>query len=156
MRDERVRSRTATVVLATACLALAAQLPAVAQAQDAPECVVSGTVTAGTLALPGVAVTFISADPKVARATSTNGDGTYFVKLPASGRYEVTLELTGFAPIVRTVDLAPGLPKPAFRGVARWSFEHPETAQRRQDHVLPQLQRQSIEQSVRRVFHRAD
>jgi hypothetical protein len=95
------------VVLATACLALALLAPAVARAQDAPGCVVTGTVTAGTLPLPGVALTFISADPKVARATSTNGDGTYLVKLPASGRYEMTLELTGFAPIARTVDLAP-------------------------------------------------
>jgi trimeric autotransporter adhesin len=105
MRYEPVRTRTTTLALAAACLALAATPPAVASTQDARECVVTGRVTAGTLPLPGVAVTILSADSKLARATATNGDGTYLVKLPASGRYEVTLDLTGFAPVTRTIDL---------------------------------------------------
>jgi hypothetical protein len=55
--------------------------------------------------LPGVAVTIVSVESRLARATSTNADGTYQMKVPATGRYEVTLELTGFASVTRLVDL---------------------------------------------------
>ena len=57
--------------------------------------------------MPGVAVTVVSVESGPARATSTTADGRFQVKVPATGRYEVTLELTGFASLTRPVDLTP-------------------------------------------------
>ena len=69
-----------------------------------------GTVTdQQSLPVPGVTVTIQSPALQGVRTSVTAGDGSYsFVRLPA-GRYEMTFEITSFAPVKRTTDVLLGL-----------------------------------------------
>jgi hypothetical protein len=72
-------------------------------AAQAPLGSIEGTVTATNgLGLSGVVITARSRTTNVERATTTNADGEYVLSaLPATGTYDVTAQLAGFAPIVR-------------------------------------------------------
>jgi hypothetical protein len=83
------------------CFALAVRI--VAAQQDAG-CAVYGVVKANGVPLPGVAVVAIETESKAARATSSGPDGGYRITLAAPGHYELTLQMAGFAPVVREVD----------------------------------------------------
>jgi hypothetical protein len=90
-------------------LALAAQAgPAWAQA-TAPgkgPCEIRGRITAGSVALPGVAVTVTAALGAGAEAASSTGlDGTYVLALPGPGHYALRATLAGFAAATRDVVL---------------------------------------------------
>src|ERR671912_431568 len=69
-----------------------------------------GTVTdQQSLPVPGVTVTIQSPALQGVRTSVTAGDGSYsFVRLPP-GRYEITFEITSFAPVKRTSDVLLGL-----------------------------------------------
>ena len=69
-----------------------------------------GTVTdQQSLPVPGVTVTIQSPALQGVRSSVTAGDGSYsFVRLPP-GRYEMTFEITSFAPVKRTTDVLLGL-----------------------------------------------
>ena len=69
-----------------------------------------GTVTdQQNLPVPGVTVTIQSPALQGVRSSVTAGDGSYsFVQLPP-GRYELTFEITSFAPVKRTTDVLLGL-----------------------------------------------
>lgn len=69
--------------------------------------VLSGTVTAGTARLPGVAITVTPAGGGTPLVTSTQLDGTYQVELPGPGQYQVLAELAAFAPVTLTVTVGP-------------------------------------------------
>jgi hypothetical protein len=71
---------------------------------------IRGTVTdQQNLAVPGVTVTIQSPALQGVRTTVSAGDGSYsFLRLPP-GRYEMTFEITSFAPVKRTADVLLGL-----------------------------------------------
>jgi hypothetical protein len=61
------------------------------------------------LPVPGVTVTIQSPALQGVRSTVSAGDGSYsFLRLPP-GRYEITYEITSFAPVKRTTDVLLGL-----------------------------------------------
>jgi trimeric autotransporter adhesin len=67
-------------------------------------CRITGHAAAATTPLPGVAVV-VRAGGTIKAATSTDVDGTYRLSLPP-GAYELTAELTGFAPVAKPVSVA--------------------------------------------------
>ena len=71
---------------------------------------IRGTVSdQQTLPVPGVTVTIQSPALQGVRTTVSAGDGSYaFSQLPP-GRYELTFEITSFAPVKRTSDVLLGL-----------------------------------------------
>jgi hypothetical protein len=71
---------------------------------------IRGTVSdQQNLPVPGVTVTIQSPALQGVRSTVSAGDGTYsFSRLPP-GRYEMTFEITSFAPVKRSVDVLLGL-----------------------------------------------
>jgi hypothetical protein len=66
---------------------------------------VSGTITAGRVALPGVVVTLSGADNQPLDVTSSGPDGRYALKSPGDGSYRLKAELVAFAPLVRDVTI---------------------------------------------------
>jgi hypothetical protein len=122
-RLDRVR---AAVWLGLIAAAAAAMLPI--SAQQAPTtCRLTGKVSSGETALPGVSIVAF-ADDAIKAATSTDTDGSYRLILP-HGSYRVRVELTGFDPAARelvvsagacdqTIDLQLALTKPAARPAA--------------------------------------
>jgi trimeric autotransporter adhesin len=93
-----------------------AAAPAMAPAQAAPAPVaapdlvpvpqggsIKGTVKAGGVPLPGVAVTATNTLTGKKYATTTDVDGAYNMDVPRNGRYVVKTELTGFAPVTQEV-----------------------------------------------------
>lgn len=104
LTSRRVFARAAALAAAV----LMAAVPLLAQGAGAA---IEGTVTdAQGGVLPGVAVTLRNMDTGFTRPAVTQGDGRYrFADLPP-GRYEVTAQLQGFAPIdVKDVTLTIGL-----------------------------------------------
>jgi hypothetical protein len=75
--------------------------PTARQAASGPTCTVTGVVVAGQTRLPGVLVT---ATPRAGGApvvTSTGLDGSYALRLPGPGAYDLTAELAAFATATR-------------------------------------------------------
>ena len=97
------RIRRLTFFIAAISSAGAAVFPLGAQQPAAASCRVSGRVTNGTTALPGVAL-IAYAGETVAAATSTEIDGTYQLAV-APGAYRLKAELTGFTTIEQSVAL---------------------------------------------------
>jgi hypothetical protein len=100
-----------TSVLVAALLAIVLGSFAVdSSAQGVQTGSIRGTVTdQQSLPVPGVTVTIQSPALQGVRSTVTAGDGSYsFVRLPP-GRYEMTFEITSFAPVKRTADVLLGL-----------------------------------------------
>jgi hypothetical protein len=60
---------------------------------------ISGTVKAGTIPLPGVAVTATNTLTGKKYATTTDINGQYALAIPRTGRYVVRAELAAFAPV---------------------------------------------------------
>ena len=58
---------------------------------------IRGTVKAGTVPLPGVAITATNTLTGKKYATTTDVDGTYAMTIPRTGRYVVKAELAAFA-----------------------------------------------------------
>ena len=93
--------RTRTALWCTVAVTIAASF---GQAQQAPgPCKVTGRITSGATALPGVALV-VTTGTIVAAATSTEADGTYQLTL-TPGTYQVKAELTGFTTLDRTMSL---------------------------------------------------
>ena len=81
-------------------LVLLTARPALAQRTTAT---LRGTVTDSTQSiLPGVTVTATNTDTGLARTTTTNNDGIYFIAELPIGRYTVSAELAGFKTASRT------------------------------------------------------
>ena len=97
------RIRRLTFFIAAISSAGAAVFPLGAQQPAAASCRISGRVTNGTTALPGVAL-IAYAGETVAAATSTEIDGTYQLAV-APGAYRLKAELTGFTTIEQSVAL---------------------------------------------------
>src|SRR5688500_13504700 len=88
-------------------VALVALSSAVAEAQS-----ITGTITGRVsdpqgLTTPGVTVTASSPNLQGTRTTVTSVSGDYLLALLPPGVYTVTFELSGFAPIEKSVSLAP-------------------------------------------------
>jgi hypothetical protein len=96
-RWNRIRAATWAVLVAVAWTGL------VSAQQGRPDCRISGKVTNGATALPGVALVAYAGEA-VKAATSTDVDGTYRLALPA-GAYRLTAQLTGFDPAQREIAL---------------------------------------------------
>ena len=84
--------------------------PAAAQTADtlrtqAPRCTISGTVAAGLVHLPGVAITVTSSDLAAPLATTTGQDGSFSLRIPAPGAYTLEAELPAFAVVTKDVTL---------------------------------------------------
>src|SRR5262245_38458746 len=86
--------------LAVHCLAAAA-----ASAQTIPLSTLSGKVTAGGAAIPGVTVTIRSPNLQGARTVTTSGAGDYIVANLPPGDYTVSFELAGMQPATRRGNL---------------------------------------------------
>ena len=97
------RIRRLTFFIAAISSAGAAVFPLGAQQPAAASCRISGRVTNGTTALPGVAL-IVYVGETVAAATSTEIDGTYQLAV-APGAYRLKAELTGFTTIEQSVAL---------------------------------------------------
>ena len=104
-----------------------------AQARPAaPPCVVSGTVTSGGTALPGVSIV-LSQSGAVAAASSTDENGVYRVRV-SPGEYGVSAQMAAFAPHQGTVTVDGRL-----RHLRRDARLHPHGSRLR----LAQLRRQA-------------
>src|SRR5579864_4741631 len=64
---------------------------------------IKGTVKAGAIPLPGVAVTATNTLTGRKYATTTDIDGVFQMAVPRNGRYVVKTELTGFASVTQEV-----------------------------------------------------
>lgn len=64
---------------------------------------IRGTVKAGTVPLPGVAITATNTLTGKKYQAATDITGSYALLIPRNGRYVVRAELTGFAPITQEV-----------------------------------------------------
>ena len=64
---------------------------------------IHGSVKAGTVPLPGVAITATNTLTGRKYATTTDIDGTYAMTIPKTGRYVVKAELAAFAPLTSEV-----------------------------------------------------
>ncbi len=64
---------------------------------------IHGTVKAGNVPLPGVAITATNTLTGKKYATSTDIDGKYAMTIPRTGRYVVRAELAAFAPVTNEV-----------------------------------------------------
>src|SRR5262245_41906955 len=83
----------------------AVAFPTYAHAQSPASCVVSGTMAAYHVPLPGVVLSVVDAEgSEVVDVTSSNPDGTFTLRLPV-GRYRLRTELTGFASLTRDVTI---------------------------------------------------
>jgi hypothetical protein len=93
---------TRTIFLA---LSLCALLAAPALAQN-PTGTLTGNVTDGTAALPGVTVTVSSPSLQGTRTATTSVEGDYIFKFLPPGEYRVTFDLAGFQTIDTTVKIS--------------------------------------------------
>jgi hypothetical protein len=89
---------TAAPAAAPAPVATPAPVPAAPQGGT-----IKGTVKAGTIPLPGVAVTATNTLTGKKYATTTDIDGVYQMAVPRNGRYVVRTELAGFATVTQEV-----------------------------------------------------
>ncbi len=94
-RDGRNRARVPALSVSLVVLAASA-------AAQNPTATLTGHVTDGKVALPGVTVTVSSSNLQGTRATVTAVDGDYILKYLPAGEYDVRFELEGFV----TVDTA--------------------------------------------------
>jgi len=94
-----------------ACIAftLAVVVAGVAAGQKIPTGTLTGTVTDGTLPLPGVAVTVTSPNLQGSRTASSTVNGDYIFELLPPGLYTVRFELQGFQSVETTVTLSGGV-----------------------------------------------
>src|SRR5262245_29527427 len=96
----------ASCVAAASAGVSAGQQAAPAPAQSGSSCRVTGRVTSGRDPLPGVSIVVHTGDTLKA-ATSTDLDGRYTILFSPNATYRVTADLTAFAPVDRTITLAP-------------------------------------------------
>jgi hypothetical protein len=80
---------------------------------------IHGTVKAGNVPLPGVAITATNTLTGKKFATTTDIDGNYSMTIPATGRYVVRAELAAFAPVTHEVRLT----TTATEGTAEFALE---------------------------------
>jgi len=95
------------------CLALlvALVLSAGAAAQGIQTGIIQGTVRDSEgLVLPGATVTVTSPALQGARAAETDANGVYILRGLPPGEYQVSIELSGFAPVERTTVVELGRP----------------------------------------------
>ncbi len=90
-------------------VALALLLASAAVAQKIPTGTLTGTVTDGTLPLPGVTVTVTSPNLQGARAGTSTVNGDYILELLPPGLYTVRFELQGLQTVETTVEISGGL-----------------------------------------------
>jgi hypothetical protein len=115
LRDEdrshaRTRGPLPRVSAVFALLLAASTLPADARPpQDAggtSRCRLAGRVTSSRIPLPGVALTVSSGGGGPVRASSTDLDGVFLIRLPSPGTYVLHASLAGFADVAREVTLS--------------------------------------------------
>ncbi|GGG88583.1 hypothetical protein GCM10011585_35850 [Edaphobacter dinghuensis] len=95
-------------------MALLAQAPAGVAVQTAPAAsggTIKGTVKAGTVPLPGVAVTATNTLTGKKYATTTDITGSFEMVIPRNGRYVVKAELAAFAVETKEVLVEDGKPE---------------------------------------------
>ncbi len=98
--------RTHMMLMVVTALSIA---PATARGQGNATATVSGRVLdPQQLALPGVTVTARSPQLQGARTVVTSGGGDYILALLPAGTYELTFELSSFAPRTDRIYLGPG------------------------------------------------
>lgn len=83
-----------------------------AQAPAPPAAVVTGTVEAGAVPVPGAVITIVDSASGAKLLTSTDTDGKFRVRLGHAGAYQFEVEMPGFAPIERTLQAAAGVALP--------------------------------------------
>ncbi|MGA3213772.1 MAG: carboxypeptidase-like regulatory domain-containing protein, partial [Terriglobales bacterium] len=93
-----------------------AQQPAVPGASDKARAdttvmVIGGAVKSGSLPIPGVTV--VASDGGGHRiVTSTDAEGNFSAVLPEKGRWTVSTEMAGFAPVTREIEVEEAKPHP--------------------------------------------
>jgi hypothetical protein len=87
-----------------ACLAVAAASSSL-RAENAGDCGVTGLVSSGRSALPGVVVTIVDAAKQTVDTAASSIDGSYALKVPAAGDYTLRAEFSAFAPASRELRL---------------------------------------------------
>jgi hypothetical protein len=100
-----------TIALVAALLAVFAGSFAVdSLAQGVQTGTIRGTVVdSQDLPVPGVTITISSPTLQGVRSTVSAADGTYVFRSLPPGRYEMSFEITSFAPVKRSTDVALGL-----------------------------------------------
>ncbi|HUZ94195.1 MAG TPA: carboxypeptidase-like regulatory domain-containing protein, partial [Edaphobacter sp.] len=104
----------AAVMLVASGLSGVAQAPVGVTVQTAPAAsggTIKGTVKAGTVPLPGVAVTAANTLTGKKYATTTDINGSFEMVIPRNGRYVVKAELAAFAAETKEVLLEGGKPE---------------------------------------------
>ena len=89
MSGDRLRARLWRAALVGGCLfAAAPRFPLHADQSPPPACSVGGTITSGRMPLPGVVVSVVDADGRVADTSTSALDGSYTVpsRSPATTR----------------------------------------------------------------------
>lgn len=107
-RNWQSAARSGVLGVAVALLSLLT-CASVGQAQSLVAGDISGVVTDPSAAvISGATVTLTSLDTGSTQSSTSGSDGTYRFNLLKPGRYELTLERTGFAKIVTDVDVIVG------------------------------------------------
>jgi trimeric autotransporter adhesin len=97
------RSRVRRLATAAGCGIVSATLSLHAGTPIAAPCTITGIVTSGRTALPGVVISLATSDRQPVDATSSAPDGSYALNIPGPGQYMLKSELVAFAPLVREV-----------------------------------------------------
>ena len=97
------RSRVRRLATAAGCGIVSATLSLHAGTPVAAPCTITGIVTSGRTALPGVVISLATSDRQPVDATSSAPDGSYALNIPGPGQYILKSELVAFAPLVREV-----------------------------------------------------
>ena len=66
---------------------------------------IHGVVKSGNMPIPGAGVSATNADTKEQLNTSTDVDGSYWLRIPADGRYTVRVQMAAFAASAQEVVL---------------------------------------------------
>jgi len=100
------QSRTWTVSVLRMVLALLVATTSMAQeAPSAPAFSISGAVRSGRTPIPGATVTATNASSGEKSTTFTDIGGVYTIQEAAAGKYELRVEMPGFAPSTREIVL---------------------------------------------------
>ncbi|HEY7501946.1 MAG TPA: TonB-dependent receptor [Vicinamibacterales bacterium] len=74
-------------------------------AQTSAPCALSGVVQSGNTALPGVSLIAIAADGSEIAASSSEQNGAYTLRVPASGSFTIRAALAAFAPATQSLTM---------------------------------------------------
>src|SRR5437016_1726022 len=94
---QRDKALVSFILLVIAATALAQGPSAAIQVQ--------GIVLSGRTPLPGTVIAAVNSETRTAFTTSTDVNGQYSLKLPVVGKYEISADITAFAPEKKEIEI---------------------------------------------------